>query len=55
MDISLEVIKVLKEIVDLHVIIEITDNSKNQNIADVERLPNHESFVNPEDLLTAAS
>jgi hypothetical protein len=53
MDISVEIINVLKNIVDLHVLIEITPGSKNENIIDVDVLPQEEVFVSPDKLLKA--
>jgi len=51
MDISAEIIRVLKGPVELHVLIEITPGSKNENIIDVEQLPEGEVFVHPGRLL----
>lgn len=52
MDISLEVINVLKNIVDLHVLIEIHPGSKNINIIDVVHLPDNKTLVPPNELLS---
>jgi len=55
MDTSLEVINVLKKLVQLHVIIEVTEKSKNQNIIDIEALPEDVIFGSPESLLSSIS
>jgi glycosyltransferase involved in cell wall biosynthesis len=55
LDISLEVINVLKKSVDLHVIIEITPSTKTQNILDVERLPDDDILIHPEKVLSPES
>jgi len=55
MDVSAEIINILKKVVELHVIIEITENSKSQNIIDVKDLPKNEVFVSPEKLLCTTS
>lgn len=55
MDTSLEVINVLKKIVDLHVIIEITEKSKNQNIISVDSLPEDVVFGSPQRLLSPSN
>lgn len=51
LDIALEVIQVLKQIVELHVLIEITQGTKNLNIVDIETLPEKEVLVDPAQLL----
>jgi glycosyltransferase involved in cell wall biosynthesis len=51
LDISLEIINVLKHQVNLHVLIEITPSSKNANIINVESLPLGKSLVAPGELL----
>lgn len=52
LDISAEIINVLKNLVDLHVLIEITPGSKNENIINVETLPEDEVFISPARLLS---
>lgn len=51
-DVSLEMINLLKEIVELHVLIEITPSSKNANIINIETLPKGKKMAVPEDLLS---
>lgn len=55
LDISVEVINVLKKHVNLHVFIEITPSSKNTTIADVETLPAGKKLVPPAELLSPES
>jgi glycosyltransferase involved in cell wall biosynthesis len=52
LDTSLEVINVLKDQVNLHVLIEITPSSKNANIINVDALPAHKYLVTPEEILS---
>lgn len=52
MDVSVEVINVLKSLVELHVLIELTPGSKNENIIDINTLPEDEVFVSPSKLMT---
>src|ERR1700743_328089 len=51
LDISLEIINVLKKQVKLHVLIEIADGSKNFNIVDIEKLPEKQVLIHPQNLL----
>jgi hypothetical protein len=50
MDVSLEIINVLKSMVELHVLIELTQGSKNENIINIETLPEEKVFVGLEKL-----
>jgi glycosyltransferase involved in cell wall biosynthesis len=52
LDISVELINILKTHVDLHVLIEITPKSKNANIINVDKLPTNKHLVNPKELLS---
>lgn len=52
LDISIELINILKTHVDLHVLIEITSKSKNANIINIDKLPENEPIVNPKELLS---
>lgn len=52
LDISAEIINVLKSLVELHVLIEITPGSKNENIINVNTLPENEVFISPARLLS---
>lgn len=54
LDISLEIINILKKSVELHVLIEITANSKKRNIVSVENLPDDKLFLPPAEIMTAA-
>ena len=45
LDISLEIINILKSRVELHVLIEITEGSKKHNIINIDKLPETEIFV----------
>lgn len=51
LDISLEVIKLLKDQVNLHVLIEITDASKNANIINIKSLPAGKTMCSPAEIL----
>ena len=51
LDISLEIINVLKKCVDLHVLSEIHPGTKMQNIIEVEHLPSDKTLVTPSELL----
>ena len=53
LDISIELINILKTHVQLHVLIEITPKSKNANIINVGSLPKNKTFVDPKELLSA--
>ncbi|EHQ28708.1 glycosyltransferase family 4 protein [Mucilaginibacter paludis] len=55
LDISLEIINVLKKQVDLHVFIEVTSASKKVNIVNIEHLPVEKKLVEPSVLLSAQS
>lgn len=52
LDISIELINILKTHVQLHVLIEITPKSKNANIINVNTLPENKTFVEPKELLS---
>lgn len=51
-DVSLEMLNLLKEIVELHVVIEITPSSKNANIINIETFPEGKNLVAPGALLS---
>lgn len=51
MDISIEVINILKKSVDLHVLIEITPSSKINNIVEVNKLPDSPSIIGISELI----
>lgn len=52
LDISIELINILKTHVQLHVLIEITPKSKNANIINVDKLPEDKVLVHPQKLLS---
>jgi glycosyltransferase involved in cell wall biosynthesis len=51
MDVSVEIIKVVKSLVELHVLIELTPGSKNENIINIDTLPQDQVFVPVQQLL----
>jgi glycosyltransferase involved in cell wall biosynthesis len=51
LDCAIELINVLKKHVELHVIIEISPETKTSNIIDVEELPQEEVLISPSKLL----
>lgn len=53
LDISLEIINALKDKTDLHVFIEVTQNSKKFNILEINQLPTDRYLAAPEDVLSA--
>jgi glycosyltransferase involved in cell wall biosynthesis len=53
LDISLDIINVLKKQVELHVFIEVTNASKNVNLANIKSLPKGEKLITPAALLNA--
>lgn len=55
LDIAIEVINILKKDVDLHVLIEITPGSMAENIININKLPENQSFINPSELLNEES
>lgn len=55
LDVTIELAKVLKNYVDLHVLIEITPHGKNLTILDVENIPEGKTLVRPEEILTEKS
>jgi len=52
LDTCVEVVKVLKKHVNLHVLIEITPHGKNLTILDVQRIPKDKTLVHPSEILT---
>jgi len=55
LDLSLDVIKVLKQQVDLHVFIEVTSSSKNSTVADIKEFPEGKLLATPAEVLSADS
>ena len=54
LDISIELINILKTHVQLHVLIEVTPKSKNANIINIDNLPQNKTFIEPKELLSAS-
>jgi glycosyltransferase involved in cell wall biosynthesis len=52
LDISIELINVLKKHVQLHVLIELTPHGKNLTILEIEKFPERKTLVTPEEILT---
>ena len=55
LDLSLDIINVLKEKVDLHVFIEVTSSSKNSTVAEIEDFPKGKLLATPAEVLSAGS
>lgn len=55
LDLSLDIIKVLKEKVDLHVFIEVTSSSKNSTVADIKEFPSGKLLATPAEVLSDVS
>ena len=52
LDISIELINVLKKHVQLHVLIELTPHGKNLTILEIEKFPERKTLAKPEEVLT---
>ncbi|OQP56025.1 glycosyl transferase family 1 [Niastella yeongjuensis] len=52
LDISIELINVLKKHVQLHVLIELTPHGKNLTVLEIEKFPERKTLVTPEEILT---
>ena len=55
LDVSIELINVLKKHVQLHVLIELTPHGKNMTILEIDRFPENKTLVTPEEILTKES
>jgi glycosyltransferase involved in cell wall biosynthesis len=55
LDLSLDIIKVLKEKFDLHVFIEVTSSSKNSTVADIKEFPSGKLLATPAEVLSEES
>src|ERR1044071_5457676 len=55
MDATIELVKVLKKHVQLHVLIEITPQGRNFGIIEVEHFPEGKTLAKPEEVLTPQS
>ncbi|MBO9200846.1 MULTISPECIES: glycosyltransferase family 4 protein [Niastella] len=52
LDISIELINVLKKHVQLHVLIELTPHGKNLTVLEIDKFPEKKTLVTPEEILT---
>lgn len=52
LDVSIELINVLKKHVQLHVLIELTPHGRNLTILEIEKFPEKKTLVTPEEVLT---
>lgn len=52
LDISIELINVLKKHVQLHVLIELTPHGKNLTVLEIDKFPERKTLVTPEEILT---
>lgn len=55
LDVSIELINVLKKHVQLHVLIELTPHGKNMTILEIDQFPEGKTLVKPEEILTKES
>jgi glycosyltransferase involved in cell wall biosynthesis len=55
LDVTIELINVLKKHVQLHVLIELTPHGKNMTVLDIDHIPEGKTLVTPEELLTKES
>ncbi|WP_205512152.1 glycosyltransferase family 4 protein [Longitalea arenae] len=55
LDVSIELVNVLKKHVQLHVLIELTPHGKNMTILEIDRFPEGKTMVKPEEILTKQS
>lgn len=55
LDVSIELINVLKKHVQLHVLIELTPHGKNLTVLEIENFPEDRTLVKPEEVLTKRS
>jgi glycosyltransferase involved in cell wall biosynthesis len=55
LDVSIELINVLKKHVQLHVLIELTPHGKNMTILEIDHFPEGKTLVKPEEILTKES
>jgi glycosyltransferase involved in cell wall biosynthesis len=55
LDVTIELINVLKKHVQLHVLIELTPHGKNMTVVEVDTIPEGKTLVKPEEILTKRS
>jgi hypothetical protein len=52
LDVTIELINVLKKHVQLHVLIELTPHGKNMTVLEIDHIPEGKTLVKPEEILT---
>lgn len=55
LDVTIELINVLKKHVQLHVLIELTPHGKNMTVLEIDHIPEGKTLVKPEEILTKRS
>src|SRR5687768_16251050 len=55
LDVSIELVNVVKKHVDLHVLIELTPHGRNMTILGIDHFPEGKTMVKPEEILTKQS
>lgn len=55
LDVTIELINVLKKHVQLHVLIELTPHGKNMTVLEIDNIPEGKTLVKPEEMLTKRS
>jgi glycosyltransferase involved in cell wall biosynthesis len=55
LDVTIELINVLKKHVQLHVLIELTPHGKNMTVLEIDNIPEGKTLVKPEEILTTKS
>ncbi|MCS3796114.1 glycosyltransferase family 4 protein [Niastella sp. OAS944] len=55
LDVTIELINVLKKHVQLHVLIELTPHGKNMTVLEIDNIPQGKTLVKPEEILTKRS
>jgi glycosyltransferase involved in cell wall biosynthesis len=55
LDVTIELINILKKHVQLHVLIEVTPHGKNMTVLDIDRFPEGKTLATPEEVLTKQS
>jgi glycosyltransferase involved in cell wall biosynthesis len=55
LDVTIELINVLKKHVELHVLIELTPHGKNMTVLEIDHIPEGKTLVKPEEILTKRS
>jgi hypothetical protein len=55
LDVTIELVNVLKKHVQLHVLIELTPHGKDMTVLEVDTIPEGKTLVKPEEILTKRS